>query len=235
VSALLPRPELLLLDAGNTLVYLDHEALAQCARDAVGALEAVVSAGALARAEPVAKRRYEALMTAGMSHEQGWHLHMCVLLESSGVPADAALRALPAIKREHERFNLWRKVPSELPEALTRAQRHGIRLGVVSNSEGRLNELFERVGLAPYFEIVVDSALEGVRKPDPEIFRRALARLGVQAQAALYAGDIPSVDVVGARAAGMEGVLIDTFDHFPDYRDAPRFASVAALLAAMGV
>jgi HAD superfamily hydrolase (TIGR01549 family) len=231
VSALLSRPELLLLDAGNTLVYLDHEALAQCAREAAGAVEAA----ALARAEPVAKRRYEAQLTAGMSHEQGWDLYIRVLLESSGVPADAALRALPAIKREHERFNLWRKVPSELPEALSRAQRHGIRLGVVSNSEGRLVELFERVGLAAYFEIVVDSALEGVRKPDPEIFRRALDRLGVRAEAALYAGDIPSVDVVGARAAGMQGVLIDTFDHFPDYRDAPRFASVAALLAAMGV
>ena len=97
-------------------------------------------------------------------------------------------------------------------------------------------ELFESLGLAAQFELVVDSALEGVRKPDPEIFRRALARMGgVAPSAALYAGDIPSVDVVGARAAGMEGVLIDTFDHFPDYRDAPRFASVSALLAALGV
>ena len=231
MSASLARPELLLLDAGNTLVYLDHEALAGCVRKAACA----VDAAALARAEPVAKRRYEALMTAGMSHEQGWDLYMCVLLESSGVSPDAALGALPEIKREHEHFNLWRKVPSELPGALARALQHGIRLGVVSNSEGRLNALFERVGLASYFEIVVDSALEGVRKPDPEIFRRALDRLTVSAGAALYAGDIPSVDVVGARAAGIEGVLIDTFDHFPEYRDAPRYASVAALLAGMGV
>lgn len=232
MSAPVDRPDVLLLDAGNTLVYLDHEALAACAQQ-VGAS---VTAAALARAESIAKRRYEALMTAGMSHEQGWDLHMSVLLEGAGVTPAATQPALEAIKAEHVRFNLWRKVPHDLPEALTRARRSGMRLGVVSNSEGRLMELFERVGLADQFELVVDSALEGVRKPDPEIFRRALSRMGgVPASAALYAGDIPSVDVVGARAAGMEGVLIDTLDHFPDYRAAPRFASVNALLVAMGV
>ncbi|HEX6242112.1 MAG TPA: HAD family hydrolase [Polyangiales bacterium] len=232
MSVRVARPEVLLLDAGNTLVYLDHEALAACARQAGAAVEAP----ALARAEALAKRRYEALMTAGMSHEQGWDLHMSVLLESGGVAPAAVPAALEVIKAEHVRFNLWRKVPQGLPESLTRARRDGIRLGVVSNSEGRLMELFQRLGLADQFELVIDSALEGVRKPDPEIFRRALTRMGgVPASAALYAGDIPSVDVVGARAAGMEGVLIDTLAHFPDYRDAPRFASVSALLASFGV
>lgn len=234
------RPEVLLLDAGNTLVYLDHDALAQCASQhalaqSVGEAGYTVEARALARAEPLAKRRYEAQLTAGLSHEEGWDLYMRVLLESAGLAPDAALAALPAIKREHQRFNLWRKVPAELPEALARARRSGIRLGVVSNSEGRLAELFARVGLDAWFELVVDSALEGVRKPDPEIFRRALARMGVAPASALYAGDIPSVDVVGARAAGLQAVLIDTFDHFPGYHEAPRFASVDALLAAMGV
>lgn len=227
----LSRPELLLLDAGNTLVYLDHEALAQCAR----AASAPIEAAALARAEPLAKRRYETQLTAGMGHEQGWDLYMQVLLTSGGLHADASARALAEIKREHARFNLWRKVPAGLIDALLSAKRQGLRLGVVSNSEGKLNELFAQVGLADLFELVVDSALEGVRKPDPEIFRRALGRLGVAPHAALYAGDIPSVDVVGARAAGMEGVLIDTLDHYPDYTDAPRFPSVCALLKALGL
>jgi putative hydrolase of the HAD superfamily len=221
----------LLLDAGNTLVYLDHEALAECTREA----ETPVEAAALARAEPLAKRRYETQLTGGLSHEQGWDLYMRVLLEGGGLGPAAATQALVVIKREHARFNLWRKVPSGLPEALERARSQGLRLAVVSNSEGQLNQLFEQVGLAAHFELVVDSALEGVRKPDPEIFRRALNRLGVAPTDALYAGDIPSIDVVGARAAGMEGVLIDTFDHYPDYTDAPRFASTCALLEALGV
>jgi putative hydrolase of the HAD superfamily len=221
----------LLLDAGNTLVYLDHDALSACTHEAGSPVDASV----LARAESIAKRRYETQLTAGMSHEQGWDLYMSVLLESGGLVAAAVPPALALIKREHQRFNLWRKVPSGLPEALARARRHGLRLGVVSNSEGRLLSLLEHVGLATHLELVVDSALEGVRKPDPEIFRRALSRLDVAPGEALYAGDIPSVDVVGARAAGMQGVLIDTYDHYPDYTDAPRFGSTSALLEALGV
>jgi putative hydrolase of the HAD superfamily len=106
----------------------------------------------------------------------------------------------------------------------------GIRLGVVSNSEGHIEALLQHVGLGVHLELVVDSALEGVHKPDPEIFRRALTRLGVEPRQAIYVGDIPAVDVGGARAAGMEGVLIDAFGHHRDYADAPRVESVAELV-----
>lgn len=229
--ATLQRPTLLLLDAGNTIVYLDHGRLSELAR-AVGAS---VSTDALSAGELLAKRRYETLMNQGVSHEQGWDLYMQVLFESAGLSAQDARNALEVARAEHDVFNLWRKVPDGLREALDRARKAGLRLGVVSNSEGKLRALFDRLDLTKHFEIIVDSALEGVRKPDPEIFHRALTRLQVPASQALYAGDIPNVDVVGARAAGMEGVLIDTLGHFADYRDAPRFATVVELLAAMGI
>jgi HAD superfamily hydrolase (TIGR01549 family) len=225
------KPSALLLDAGNTLVYLDHQALAEAA----GTAGVAVEAAALRRAEAVAKRRYEASMRQGVSHAAGWDVLMQAIFEAAGVPAEAASQACAAAAREHARFNLWRRVPEGLSERLARARRAGVRLGVVSNSEGKLNELFARVGIDQHFELVVDSALEGVRKPDPEIFRRALERMQVAADAALYAGDIPAVDVVGARAAGIEAVLIDTYDHYPDYRDAPRYPSLIALLDALGV
>jgi putative hydrolase of the HAD superfamily len=227
----IPPPQVLLLDAGNTLVYLDHAALAATASTA----GVIVSAETLRAAEAVAKRRYEASMRAGVSHAAGWDLHMQALFEAAGVGSADAGRAVAAAAREHARFNLWRRVPDGLSDKLAQARARGLRLGVVSNSEGKLQELFARVALDQHFELVVDSALEGVRKPDPEIFRRALARMDVGAEAALYAGDIPEVDVVGARAAGIDAVLIDTHDHYPDYRDAPRFPSLIALLAALGV
>lgn len=226
----LDKPALLLLDAGNTVVFLDHEALSQAALDA----DVHVSAEALARAEAVAKRRYEAAMRQGVSHEDGWHLHMRVIFEAAGVPRERAHEAALAARRAHDAFNLWRRVPPDLKDALARARRAGMRCGVVSNSEGQLAALFERSGLSSEFEHVLDSALEGVRKPDPEIFRRALARFEVPAERALYAGDIPEVDVVGARAVGMQAALIDPLGHYPDYRDAPRFASVAELVSALG-
>jgi len=198
----LSTPDALLLDAGNTLVFLDHQALAE-------GLEAEgfrLDAAALRAAEPLAKRRYAALLQSGASHEDGWHLLMCVLLAEAGLPRAEVEEAARQARRVHDAFNLWRQVPTDLPAALDRARGAGLRLAVVSNSEGTLDALFARVGLAAYFELVVDSALEGVRKPDAEIFHRALRRLGVEPARALYAGDIPDVDVVGARRAGMQAV-----------------------------
>jgi putative hydrolase of the HAD superfamily len=226
----LSPPLLLLLDAGNTVVFLDHEALAQAARET----GVEVSAAALAQAEPLAKRRYGAAMQRGVSHEEGWDLHMRAIFEAAGVAMPAAQAAARAARRAHDTFNLWRRVPEDLPQALDRLAQAGVRCGIVSNSEGHLSDLLERLHLTRHFEHVLDSAVEGVRKPDPEIFRRALARFGIEANRALYAGDIPDVDVVGARAAGMDAVLIDPFDHYPAYAEAPRFPSVAALVDALG-
>lgn len=220
------RPTVVLLDAGNTIVFLDHDALAQAAPEGAGR----VTGELLARTEPVAKKRYEAAMARGLSHEAGWELYVHTIFELAGLAHAQAHEAMLRARRMHDALNLWRKVPAELPAALERAQAKGLRFGIVSNSEGQLLALLQHVGLAHYFEHVVDSALEGVRKPDPEIFRRTLARMKVAPSEALYAGDIPHVDVDGARAAGLDAVLIDTLAHYPDYRDAPRYASVAELL-----
>jgi len=70
-------------------------------------------------------------------------------------------------------------------------------------------------------EFVVDSQLVGVEKPDPRIFRLALAKLGLSAPRAVYVGDIRSVDEAGARATGMHFVLIDPFG---DYAPAGQLA-----------
>ena len=79
----------------------------------------------------------------------------------------------------------------------------------MSNAEGQVAGDAQRFGLAPYFDAIIDSHIVGVAKPDPRIFQIALERLGVAADEARFAGDIYSIDVVGARAAGIEARLID--------------------------
>ena len=76
----------------------------------------------------------------------------------------------------------------------------------------------------------MDSAIVGVRKPDPAIFAMALDALSCDAEPSWYAGDLPDVDVVGARAAGLKAALIDPLGHYDGYEDAPRFPGVAALV-----
>jgi putative hydrolase of the HAD superfamily len=64
----------------------------------------------------------------------------------------------------------------------------------------------ECLALTSVFDAVLISDAEGVSKPNPEIFRRALSRLDTKADRAVFVGDHPDVDVAGARGAGMKGI-----------------------------
>jgi putative hydrolase of the HAD superfamily len=220
------RPRALLLDAGDTLLFLDCHAVAATLAE----LGERVEAARLEATVLDSKRAYQALLSSGRGHEDGWSVLVRAMLTGAGVGAERALELLPALRAVHDDFYFWRRVPPELPRALALARASGLRVGVISNSEGRLESVLSRVGLREHFELVVDSHLEGVSKPSPEIFRRALERMGVLPEHALYAGDIPEVDVLGARGAGMHGVLVDAFDHYAGRTEWPRVRSVEQLI-----
>jgi putative hydrolase of the HAD superfamily len=222
-------PRALLLDAGNTVVFFDVVFVSRVLRKAGWE----VAAGDLRRAWAPANRAYTQLLADGGNHEDGWTAFMSTLLVMAGVASDAVPPALALLRAEHALLNLWRQVPEGLPDALATVRAAGIDVGIISNSEGRLDALFRHVGLDAAFSIVLDSHTEGVRKPDPVIFRRACDRLGLAASDCLYAGDLPAVDIDGARAAGLRAVLIDAFGIYPDYTDAPRFTSVCDLCDAL--
>lgn len=100
-------------------------------------------------------------------------------------------------------------------EILQELRRDGYRLGVISNTVQPapfMAASLARRGLAPYFAVQVYSSQEGVAKPHPAIFRRALEALDVAAADAVYVGDRLVADVGGAQAAGLRGILIEV-DH----------------------
>ena len=83
----------------------------------------------------------------------------------------------------------------------------GFKLGLITNGSVRMqSRKLESLALVPMFDTILISDAEGVSKPDPEIFRRALERLGVEPAHACYVGNHPDVDVAGARAAGLKAV-----------------------------
>lgn len=100
-------------------------------------------------------------------------------------------------------------VYADVAPALVRLRSAGVRIGIVSNWDSRLPRLLDDLGLAPLFDSVAVSHLEGVEKPDPELFRRVLRRLEARPDQALHVGDVPEVDLEGARAAGLDAVLVD--------------------------
>jgi putative hydrolase of the HAD superfamily len=118
----------------------------------------------------------------------------------TSLPLDDVLEALLAAIR-------FRAYP-EVPDVLARLRESGARLAVVSNWDVSLHDVLERTGLRPLVDAVVISAELGVAKPDPAIFRAALDRLGAAAEGAVHVGDSLEHDVAGARAAGLEAVLV---------------------------
>jgi putative hydrolase of the HAD superfamily len=96
----------------------------------------------------------------------------------------------------------------EVPGVLRALRDRGTRLVVVSNWDVSLHGVLEQTGLVPLIDAVVTSAEFGAAKPDPAIFAHALELAGARAADAVHAGDDVEADVHGARAAGIEPVLV---------------------------
>ncbi len=115
-----------------------------------------------------------------------------------------ALRAMYAVTQQN-----WYLEEDAIP-TLQSLLSSGYRLGVISNTsdDRNVHEIITRCGLDPFFEIVVTSAAQGIRKPDERIFQYALDQLGVLPPAAVMVGDLPGVDVLGAKNIGIFSIWI---------------------------
>jgi putative hydrolase of the HAD superfamily len=224
-----PRLEAVVCDAGGTLIRLDFEWMAED----LGHLGFATDALALRRAEVAGRRAYDASVAPappfGPSPRGDVRAYFGGLLEAAGVPE--ALRSAAVgrlLAREQER-GLWCRPMEGAREALDALAAMGLRLGVVSNSDGRAEEHLENAGMRRGIEFVVDSHLVGIEKPDPAIFRVALGRLGTMPERTLFVGDIRSVDEAGARAAEMPFVLLDPYGDYaaPDAPHIPGMLELA--------
>jgi putative hydrolase of the HAD superfamily len=191
-----------LFDAGNTLVFLDY---ARLANEVGSALGLPLTSERLAGEVSAASRAME---LARGSDQQRAAAYLEALFLLGGVPQERLDEVRTCLHRMHRERHLWSSVAERSAQSLQKLRDAGLKLGVVSNSDGRVEQALEAAGLLSYFDVVIDSALVGVEKPDPRIFHAALDALGVSPGEALYVGDLYEVDVVGARAAGMEAVLL---------------------------
>lgn len=82
-----------------------------------------------------------------------------------------------------------------------------MKLGMITNGFGEFQtHNINALGIASYFDVILVSEIEGVRKPDPEIFLRALRMLDLMPEEAVYVGDHPVNDVQASRQIGMNGI-----------------------------
>jgi len=217
-----------LFDAGGTLVHPDWNRIARVARAETGR--------EFTHAE-MRRTLYEALraVDARLSEEQaraaahtrqpGWLFRdmFCAL----GVDEEACERMAQPMLALHNERHLWCVPDSDAPRVIADLKRAGLRVGVISNTEdGRARETVEEV--VGQLDLLVDSHLVGLRKPDAAIFHHALEELKVAAREAVYVGDSYGHDVLGAQSAGLRAILLDPLDFYAE-SDCPRIHQLKEL------
>lgn len=115
------------------------------------------------------------------------------------------------------RPDAWRIYEDVIESRLVeRLKVKGVVLGIVSNWDSRLKEILDNLKIGHHFDFILASTVIGSAKPDPLIFEKALQLSGTLPNQTLHIGDEPSTDITGAQALGIDAILIDRKNRYPD-------------------
>ena len=203
------------LDLGDTLMHIHPSVPAlylSAARDLGLDVDAVAVAAALHRGERFYRAAIESRARFESSQPEAhafWHeYHERVL---GGLAVEPGTRRTGLAEALTERFwspSSWRVFP-EVHSVLAHLRTAGLRLAVVSNFTDALAAVCAAHELSPLLDCLVASTTVGAQKPETAIFREALRRAGADPAATVHVGDNYSTDVLGARASGIEPILLD--------------------------
>jgi len=137
---------------------------------------------------------------------------LCHLLRELSIQENAIEKLIPPIVEiiyKHDLKNIVLKPDAR--KVLNELRTMRLKLGIITNSsysQHHIEGILQRLKIAPYFSIVLVSSKEKVAKPHPEIFKKALDRLGIAAQEAVFVGNDLYSDIEGAKKAGIMPILI---------------------------
>jgi len=216
-------PKAVLFDAGGTLVTMDPNRFGDL-------IEPIL--GVRPEADRMVQAHYHAMAAIADNQdvlakgsEVWWPWWLSQFMQFAGLmPDPEAVQALV------DNQGLWRwPLPGAL-EGVAAIIEAGYQVAIVSNADGTVAQDLKAAGFGDLFDIIIDSTVVGVAKPDPGIFTFALEALGVEAADTWYVGDSPLFDLGGAEAAGLaEFVLVDPFGLHDGYR--PRISRIDELPA----
>lgn len=113
------------------------------------------------------------------------------------------------ISDEYDAHTSWQMYPDVLPtlQALHASKKYTI--GAISDWSHSLGLIFQRLNLTAYFDCLLISSVTGHSKPSTVLYETALERANTVADYAIHVGDSYTLDVLGARSAGMIPILLD--------------------------
>lgn len=237
-----PLPfDAIIFDIGNTLIYFDCESTDVYDHMDRAMIESLQASGIKLEGDHFLGQFKKQLAayeserdTEFIEHTTAFILRKTLLENGLGHPEpgviDAALRARYAVSQA-----CWKTEEGALPvlESLLQA---GYRLAAISNAgdDTDVQTLIDNARLRPYFELIVTSAAQGIRKPNPRIFLDALKRLGVKPGRAAMVGDTLGADILGAHNAGLFAIWLTRRANKAANRDHLDTIQADAILASIG-
>ena len=212
-------------DVGNTLLFPNRERI----HAPLTERGLTPDSDLLRDLERSIKNQFDARMAENSSTDHRfWWIFYSQLLARIGLNDDAVRDQLVSSIRESAN---WDVIPPGTREQL---QQIGscYKIGVISNADGKIEDVLRRCNIADCFRTITDSGLVGYEKPHPEIFRQALLAMKATPEESLYVGDVYSVDYLGATGAGMQAILMDVPGAYCD-RGLLRIESLQELPSAL--
>jgi len=235
----MPAPKAVLLDVGGIFHLPDHDRI----RAAFARAEFTVNVDVLDRAHYAGAAQFPVGVDVESDWKFRWQQYLDAYITACGVGHDDPMLRDDVHKHLDSEFavgDLWSRIIPGSVDGLRALVATGVHVGIISNADGTVAErlaaqevLQVGPGLGIEVACVIDSGAVGVSKPDPRIFHIALDAIGISASDSWYLGDMPGIDVVGARAAGLWPIVMDPFDfQSGDYHRVRTLAEVAAMVSA---
>lgn len=152
-----------------------------------------------------------------------------IILSEAGVKADQELLAKVLNKVEQLFKGITFTLFDDVLSTLETLKKQRFTLGLLTNLAQDMSPLCHKLGLESYLDFVVTPQQVGADKPEPPIFLAALDRAKVEASQAVHVGDQYKLDVVGARRVGINPILIDRYDLYPEVSDCSRIRDLTEL------
>jgi putative hydrolase of the HAD superfamily len=211
-SGAVPSVQAVLLDVGGVLLLPDPDVM----------LRPLRRAGRDPTVEILDRSHYVAMAALDVAEvTMGGHLlgdhYRRLYVANCGVPPMLVQTVADDLGSTFGPASFRRPTPNVI-QRLKDLAKAGARLGVVSNADGKIAQQLAEAGLcqvgegaAVRLEVLIDSHLVGIEKPDPRIFGMAIEQLGLNPADVVYVGDSFHIDVVGARAAGIRPLHFDPY------------------------
>ncbi len=204
-----------LFDLGSTLIYFSGSWSEVTRQGQAALVQALLQAG-LSLDAPAFATELQATLEQYFSsrddelieHTTGAILHS--LLSKWGYPDVPVPLLHNALREMYQISEAYWHVEAEAHQALSDLRRQGYRLGLISNAadDANVQRLIDKAELRPYFDVILTSAAQGIRKPHPRIFYAALETWQTLPAQAIMVGDTLSADIQGAKNLGIFSVWV---------------------------